>query len=376
MIEIKEVITRKEKKIFAGYPLILYKDCPYFVPSLFGDEMAILNPKKNYNLATNKCKAFLAYKDGKLVGRIAGLINYKDNELTGKNFIRFSRFDCIDDLEVFSALIGAVEKFGKENGMNIIHGPWGFNDTDREGMLTYGFNERSTYATYYNYPYCHENMEKLGFADESKWIERNFEIPKEMDAKVDRISNKLMEKYQFVDLVKVMPISKIVKQYGSKFFETFNEAYCKLDGFTPVVGKAQKNVLKQFATIINRRYASILLDKEGDIAGFGIVLPSICDALIKSKGKLFPFGFIRVLRAINKPKELECALIAVKEKYKNSGVNAIIINNIGKNIIADKIERIESNPMLEHNYNIQAQWKFVGNEIIKRRQTYQKEIIY
>ena len=375
MIEIKEVITRKEKKIFAGYPLILYKDCPYFVPSLFGDEMAILNPKKNFNLATNKCKAFLAYKDGKLVGRIAGLINYKDNELAGKNFIRFSRFDCIDDLEVFSALIGAVEKFGKENGMNIIHGPWGFNDTDREGMLTYGFNERSTYATYYNYPYCHENMEKLGFADESKWIERNFEIPKEMDAKVDRISNKLMEKYQFVDLVKVMPISKIVKQYGSKFFETFNEAYGKLDGFTPVVGKAQKNVLKQFATIINRRYASILLDKEGDIAGFGIVLPSICDALIKSKGKLLPFGFIRVLRAINKPKELECALIAVKEKYKNSGVNAIIINNIGKNIIADKIERIESNPMLEHNYNIQAQWKFVGNEIIKRRQTYQKEII-
>lgn len=375
MIEIKEVITRKEKKIFAGYPLILYKDCPYFVPSLFGDEMAILNPKKNFNLATNKCKAFLAYKDGKLVGRIAGLINYKDNELTEKNFIRFSRFDCIDDLEVFSALIGAVEKFGKENGMNIIHGPWGFNDTDREGMLTYGFNERSTYATYYNYPYCHENMEKLGFADESKWIERNFEIPKEMDAKVDRISNKLMEKFQFVDLVKVMPISKIVKQYGSKFFETFNEAYGKLDGFTPVVGKAQKNVLKQFATIINRRYASILLDKEGDIAGFGIVLPSICDALIKSKGKLFPFGFIRVLRAINKPKELECALIAVKEKYKNSGVNAIIINNIGKNIIADKIERIESNPMLEHNYNIQAQWKFVGNEIIKRRQTYQKEII-
>lgn len=375
MIEIKEVITRKEKKIFAGYPLILYKDCPYFVPSLFGDEMAILNPKKNFNLATNKCKAFLAYKDGKLVGRIAGLINYKDNELTEKNFIRFSRFDCIDDLEVFSALIGAVEKFGKENGMNIIHGPWGFNDTDREGMLTYGFNERSTYATYYNYPYCHENMEKLGFADESKWIERNFEIPKEMDAKVDRISNKLMEKFQFVDLVKVMPISKIVKQYGSKFFETFNEAYGKLDGFTPVVGKAQKNVLKQFATIINRKYASILLDKEGDIAGFGIVLPSICDALIKSKGKLFPFGFIRVLRAINKPKELECALIAVKEKYKNSGVNAIIINNIGKNIIADKIERIESNPMLEHNYNIQAQWKFVGNEIIKRRQTYQKEII-
>ena len=143
MIEIKELKTKKDLKTFAAYPVKLYKGCPYYVPSLRSDELDTFNPKKNFSLKVNKIKGFLAYKDGKVVGRIAGLINYKDNQLQGKKMVRFSRFECIDDIEVFKALIGAVEKFGHENGMEIIHGPWGFNDTDREGLLTYGFNERA-----------------------------------------------------------------------------------------------------------------------------------------------------------------------------------------------------------------------------------------
>ena len=145
MIEIKEVKTKSDLRKFAKYPVELYKDCPYYVPSLRSDEYATFNPKKNFSLKNNEIKGFLAYKDGKLVGRIAGLINRKDNELTGKKFVRFSRFECIDDLEVFKALLGAVATFGKEHGMEIMHGPWGFNDTDREGILTYGFDRRSTY---------------------------------------------------------------------------------------------------------------------------------------------------------------------------------------------------------------------------------------
>ena len=156
MIQIKEVTTKKDLKLFATYPLVLYKDCPYYVPSLRSDEMNTFNPEKNFSLKHCDCKGYLAYKDGELVGRIAGLISYSDNKITGKKNIRFSRFECIDDIEVFKALIGAVEKFGKDKGMEIIHGPWGFNDTDREGMLTYGFNERSTYATNYYYPYFSE----------------------------------------------------------------------------------------------------------------------------------------------------------------------------------------------------------------------------
>ena len=374
MVEIKEVKTKRELKKFAKYPVELYKDCPYYVPSLYSDELATFNPKKNFSLRGNECKGFLCYKDGKLVGRIAGLINRKDNELTGKKYIRFSRLDCIDDKEVFDALIGAVEKFGKEYGMDTIHGPWGFNDTDREGMLTYGFDKRSTYATNYYYPYFAERMKEMGFNDESKWIEKRFTIPDVPYERIIAISERLKNKLNVFEVLDKMPIKKVVKIYGKEFFETMNDAYSALDGYVPIVGEAQKNVLKQFATIINPRYSSILIDKDGKVAAFGIVLPSIADALIKSRGRLFPTGFIGVLKSIKKPKELEMALIGVKSEYKNTGINSIIISRIMKNVIDDKIESIESNVMLEHNYNIQNQWKFADSEIIKRRQTYVKEI--
>ncbi|MBQ6980657.1 MAG: hypothetical protein IJQ07_08505 [Clostridia bacterium] len=374
MVEIKEVKTKKDLKKFAKYPVKLYKDCPYYVPSIRSDELNTFNPKKNFNLRGNECKGFLCYKDGKLVGRIAGLINRKDNELTGKKYIRFSRLDCIDDDEVFNALIGSVEKFGKGYGMDTIHGPWGFNDTDREGMLTYGFDKRSTYATNYYYPYFAEHMSKMGFNDESKWIEKRFTIPKTPYERIVAISERLKKKLKVVEILDQMPIKKVVKKYGKEFFETMNDAYSELDGYVPIEGEAQKNVLKQFATIINPRYSSILIDENGKVAAFGIVLPSIADALIKSRGRLFPTGFIGVLKSIKRPKELEMALIGVKSEYKNTGINSIIISRIMKNVIDDDIEDIESNVMLEHNYNIQNQWKFADSEIIKRRQTYVKEI--
>ena len=375
MIEIKEVKSKRDLKKFAAYPVKLYKRCPYYVPSLRSDELNTFNPKKNFSLKGNECRGYLCYKDGKLVGRIAGLINRKDNELTGRKYIRFSRLDCIDDKEVFSALFSAVENFGKEFGMDTIHGPWGFNDTDREGMLTEGFDKRSTYATNYYYPYFSERMREMGFTDESKWIERMFTIPKTPYERITSICEKLKSKLKVKEILDEMSIKKVVKVYGKEFFETMNDAYSHLDGYVPIVGDAQKNVLKQFATIINPRYSSILIDEQGRVAAFGIVLPSIAEPLIKHGGKLFPTGFIGVLKAIRKPKELEMALIGVRNEYKNTGINSIIISRIMKNVIDDGIVHIESNPMLETNYNIQSQWKFAENEIIKRRQTYVKPIV-
>ncbi len=374
MIEIKEVVNKKHIKLFATYPLKLYKDCPYYVPSLRSDEMDTFNPKKNFSLKNNICKGFLAYKDGELVGRIVGMINLEDNRLTGKKFIRFSRFECIDDMEVFKALLGAVETFGREHGMENIHGPWGFNDTDREGMLTYGFNERSTYATNYYYPYFSRKMVELGFEDESKWVEFRFNIPEEHDKRIENIAEKVKKKLKVVDLADTMSVREIVTKYGDKFFETFNSSYSKLDGFVPVEEEAKKNVLKQFATIVNPKYFSFVVDEKGEVAAFGIVLPSICNPLIKNRGRLFPTGFIGLLRSIKSPKELEMALIGVKEEYKNSGINAIVISRIMKNVVYNGIEEIQSNPMLETNLNILQQWKFAESEVVKRRQTYKKAI--
>ncbi len=374
MIEIKEVLTKDDLKKFAGYPVKLYKDCPYYVPTMRSDEMNTFNPKKNFSLKHNEAKGFLCFKDGELVGRIAGIINHRYNEISGKKYIRFSRLECIDDIEVFKALLGSVEKWGKQKGMEIIHGPWGFNDTDREGMLTYGFDVRSTYATNYYYPYFSKRMEELGFSDESKWVEFSFDIPDKPDERMDRLASKIKAKYGLVDVAETMSVKEILNKYGSKMFETLTEAYGRLDGYVPIEGEERQNVLDQFATIVNTRYISFLIDKNDDVAGFGVVLPSIAKPMIKHKGKLFPTGFIGVLKSIKSPKELEMALIGVKQSYKNSGINAIVISRILNNIVEDNVQLIESNPMLEHNKNIQNQWKFASSTISKKRQTYQKEI--
>ncbi len=374
MLEIREIKTKKDLKLFAEFPVKLYKDCPYYVPSMRSDEINAFNPKKNHSLAHNDVKGFLCFKDGELVGRIAGLINYKYNEISGKKYIRFSRFECIDDIEVFKALLGAVEKYGRDMGMEIIHGPWGFNDTDREGMLTYGFDVRSTYATNYSYPYFYQKMEELGFDDESKWVEFKFNIPEKHDERMDRLAEKIKAKYNLHDAADTMSVKEILKIYGDKMFDTLTEAYGHLDGYVPIVGEERQNVLDQFASIVNTRYISFIIDQNDDVAGFGVVLPSIAKPMIKHKGKLFPTGFIGVLKSINSPKELEMALIGVKHSYKNTGINALIISRILNNIIDDNVELIESNPMLEHNKNIQNQWKFVDSVISKKRQTYQKAI--
>ncbi len=375
MIDIVEVKTKKQLKAFASYPLKLYKDCPYYVPSLRSDEMNTFNPKKNFSLKNCSAKGFLAYKDGELVGRIAGLINYGYNDITGKKYIRFSRFECIDDLEVFKALLNAVEKFGAENGMEIIHGPWGFNDTDREGMLTDGFDRVSTYATNYYYPYFSQNMVKLGYEDESKWLERKFKITPDAIDRMKTLGDKLKKRLEIVDVAESMSVKQILSHYGDKLLETITESYQHLDGYVPISAEEWKNVLSQFATIVNKKYISILIDKKGDVAGFGIVLPSIRDALKKHKGKLFPIGFISVLKSIAKPKALEMALLGVKKEYQNSGLTSIIVARILKNMVDNKIDDVESNPMLESNYNIQQTWKFIENEVIKHRQTYKKDIV-
>ena len=374
MIQIVEVKTKKQIKEFASFPIKLYKDCPYYVPSILSDEISIFNPKKNFRLETNVLKAFLAYKDGVLVGRIAGLINTEHNKITGKNYVRFSRLDAIDDQQVFESLLNAVIEFGKSYGMQYIHGPWGFTDQDREGMLTFGFDERSTYSTAYSYEYYVKHMKSLGYEDQSKWLEFKFTIPKNPYDRINGISHKLKEKHQLTELFEVLPLRKIIKQYGHKLFDVINETYGNLDGYVPVVGKSVDNVLSQFATIVNTRYVSILVDKNDQIVAYGIVLPSIADALIKCKGKLFPFGFIRVLKSIKKPKQLEMGLIGVKKEYLNTGLNSIVISRIMNNIVEDNIELIESNAMLETNYNILQQWKFAESVVHKKRQTFIKEI--
>ena len=374
MIIVQEVKTKKGMRTFADYPFRLYKDNPCYVPSFRSDEEKIADPKKNPNLEDCEIRCFLAYKDGRLAGRIAGIIQKKYNKVSGRRCIRFSRFDCIDDEQVAAALLKAVEDYGREKGMDTIHGPWGFNDQDREGLLTYGFDRRATYCTNYNYPYYEKLVKSQGFTDESEWLEYDFVIPDKVDERIARIADRLKDKFKVREVADDGPMRKLIKIYGRRAIALVNEAYASLDCYVAVEGRAVDAVLDQFATVINTRYFSLLVNEKDEVVGMAVMLPSLCEAIKKSDGRLFPFGFIRVLKAIKKPKELEMALIAVRPDYQKTGINSLMISRIMKNLLEDKIEKVESNPELVSNTAVQSQWSSMEKKIIKRRKCFTKSI--
>ena len=377
MITVKEVLTKKEWKDFATFPVKLYKDNPYYVPSFIDDEMNITNLKKNPPAENCLVKAFLAYKDGILAGRIAGIVVTKSNELFNEKAIRFSRFDFIEDIEVAKALLDAVKNYGKSLGMTRMHGPWGFNDTDREGMLIQGFDQNGSYATYYNYPYYPEFMKALNYKDESIWVEEKLNPPKkgsEYYEKLIKLGNYVKKKYQLTDITEIYPVKKYVKLYGDKFFDCFNEAYKILDMFVEISGEAKQRVLDQFASIINPRYVSILVNKEDKVVAFTIVLPAIGDAIKKHGGKGNIFALLDVLKLIKKPKAVELTLTAVHPDYKNFGLTSACMSKIIQNLDKDGIEYLYADPTLETNTAVRAQYDGLGSEIIKRRQTFTIDI--
>lgn len=374
MINITEVRTASQRRAFARFPLKLYKDCPYYVPSVYADEKNITLPQKNPSLATCEIRCFLAEKDGKIVGRAAGIIQKKYNEIAGRKCIRFSRFDCIDDADVAKALLNAVESFGRERGMDTIHGPWGFNDQDREGMLTYGFERRATYATNYNYPYYEKLVRDLGFTDESEWVEYAFKVPEKVDERIAHVASFIQRKLDLKEIAGTAPMRKLIPAYGPKALAMVNQAYAALDCYVPVEGKVVDAVLQQFATVINPRYFSLLTDKNDEVVAMAVMLPSICAPLQKSGGRMTPLTILRLLRAIAKPKELEMVLIAVRPDYQKKGLNSIMISRILQNIIDDKIEKVESNPELVTNTAVQEQWEVLERYIVKRRKCFTKPI--
>ena len=371
MIEIIEATSKKQMKLFATFPVKLYKNCKYYVPSIVEDEMVIQDASKNLSKGTSDCKCFLAYKDGKLVGRICGIINHESNKKFNEKCIRFNRIDFIDDIEVAKALINAVMSYGKENGLETIHGPWGFNDTDREGMLTEGFDKISNYATNYSYPYYIKIMEDLGFVKESEWVEFQFDI-NHTDPRFHEVAEQLrLQGYR--DLCDSMPVKKIIKEYGTRFFECYNRSYAALDNFIPVEGESIKATLKQFGTILNRNYFSVIVDKTDNVVAFGVGLPYIGKVLRNAKGRML-WAAIPLLLTIKNPKAVELALIGVDPIYRNYGIHALVVDRFINSFKKHKITEILMDPVLTTNSKMLQTWKGMEKTIRQRRQTFKRPI--
>jgi hypothetical protein len=371
-IEIKEVKSKGDLTKFIKYPFKLYKGNNYWVPPLIFDDVKTLSKDKNPAFEFCDARYWLAYKDGKIVGRIAGIINNKFNELWNQKAIRFGWIDFDDDPKIAKLLMAEVEKWGKEKGLEYIHGPLGFTDFDPEGLLIEGFEELSTFGAIYNYPYYQKHIEGLKFEKDADWIEFSVKAPTEPNEKVARIAGVVAQRNKLSTL-KVTK-AKDLLPYAKEIFVVINEAYKHLYGFVPLTEKQMDLYVKAYFGFIKPGYVPVILDENGRVAAFGITMPSLSKAMQKANGRLFPFGFIHILNAMRKCKDADLYLTAVRKDLQEKGVNALLINEVSKVFINNKINLVETNRELEENYKIQAQWRFYDARQHKRRRCYKKNL--
>ena len=369
-IVIKKVEDRRDLKRFISFPYKLYAGNKYWAPPLRFDEMNTLRRDKNPAFEFCEVKYWLAYKDEKIVGRIAGIINWRYIEKWQNRYARFGWIDFIDDEDVSKALIETVEKWAKEKGMEAVHGPLGFTDLDYEGMLIEGFEELGTMATIYNYSYYPKHLEKYGYTKDIDWIEFEIKAPQEVPEKIDRVANIALEKNN-LRVLKVKK-SKELLPYAKDMFNVLNVAYRDIFGFVPLTDKQVDLYVKQYLGFIRPDYISIVLDSNDKVAAFAITMPSLSKALQKSNGRLFPFGFIYLLKAMKKNNLIDLYLIGVLPEYQGKGVNGILIKELTKIFISKNIVKAETNVELENNYKVQAQWKLFEKRQHKRRRCYIK----
>ena len=371
MLQILEVKDKKQLKEFVNFQYNLYKGNEFYVPSIRGNVLSTFDKDKNPAFEFCDVKMWIAIKNGETVGRIAGIINRKYNEITSENYIRFGWLDFKDDKEVLSSLLKKVEDWGKEEKLEKIHGPIGMTNFDPCGLLVDGFTETATASSIYNYPYYGKYIEELGFAKENDWIEFKIPVPEKTPEQLNRIATIVKKKY---NLTVVQPEkSEDLLKYGKQVFELMNEAYKGLYIVLEFNDKQIDYYVKKYLPSLPPKYVSIVLQGD-ELVAFGISMPSISKALQKSNGRLFPFGFIRILRALKRNKVMDLMLIAVKPELQNKGINSIMFDELIPKYIENGIEYVETNSEMENNMKVQSQWKFFEPKLTKRKRSYVRQI--
>ena len=373
-IVIKEVTGKKELRQFVRFNIDLYKGNPYHVPSLIYDEMMTLDRKQNPAFEVCDAIYFLAYKGDRIVGRIAGIINRRSNEVWNQKRARFGFVDFIDDDEVVDALFNAVRQWAKQQGMEELCGPMGFTDLDHEGMLVHGFDQLGTMATIYNHPYYPQQLERMGFVKDQDWHEFKVYVPDCVPEKHLRIGEIVKRKYG-LKVVKCKN-KKEVMPYARPLFETLNISYAPLYGFSPLTDKQIDYYINMYIPMLRLDLLTLIVREEDNaVVGFGISIPSLSRALQKSKGQLWPFGWFHLLKALrSKPEIVDLYLMGVLPEYQSKGVNALLFNDLIPIYKSLGVVYAESNPELESNNAVQAQWDYFQREHHKTRRVFIQQL--
>lgn len=372
-VTIKQVSSKSELKKFIWFGINMYKDCPYAAPPLMLDDY--MNLAKGKNPALDFCETayFLAFKDNKIVGRIAGIINPVANDTWNQKNARFGWVDFIDDPMVSKALFQAVEEWAKSLGMNHIHGPLGFTDFDNEGALIYGYDQMGTLATIYNYPYYIQHYENLGFEKEADWNEYLITIPEVFPERYMRIAEIVKKKYNLRSL-KFKTKKELVDNYAVKLFNLLNESYKHLFGFTKLNEAQIYYYIKLYFSFFRLDTIAVIVNPKDEVVALGIGMPSFTKALQKAKGKLFPIGWYYMLNALNKNDLIDLYLLSVHPDYQNKGINSIVFSELMPNAVKNGYKFAESNPELITNIKMSSHWDEFEHVNHKRRRAYSKSI--
>ncbi|GAB1484873.1 hypothetical protein MASR2M78_36910 [Treponema sp.] len=373
-IAVRRVTSLSELKTFVRFPVDLYRAEPHYVPTLFIDELNTLRRDKNPAFEFCEADYFLAFIDNKIVGRIAVFVNQRSEEKWGKHWARFGWIDFIEDIEVAKELLSTAEEWARERACVALHGPLGFTDMDREGMLVEGFDEVATLATIYNKKYYSEYLEQLGYKKDADWVEYRIVCPTEIPEKVRRVQD-LIAKRSGVRIYPWRTKKELVERFGKQIFNLLDEAYAKLYGTTPLSERQVQSYIDQYLGFVDPRFTKIILDTEEKLIGFAISMPSLSEALIRCRGRLFPFGWYHLLRALKNPKLIDLYLVAVKEEYQARGVVALLMGALIQSTVDAGVRLAESNPELETNIEVQSLWKGYERHQHKRRRVYLKELI-
>lgn len=367
-IEVRQVKTKRDKKKFFKFVQDLYRKSPHACCNLYADEYAEFDPEINDAFRFADCKMFLAFKDGKVAGRIAAIWHRGVNEKFGYKQVRFTRFDVIDDFEVTKALFAEVYKWAKELGMDEIIGPMSFSDLNEEGMLIDGFDRDSNYIEIYNYPYYVEHMEKLGAYKVVDWNCYVIKAPKEIEPRMKRLSQAVMDRYgyEILDVAYYLKHDKKkLKAYIMQALDVMDRAFAHLYGVSPVNEKQKRREMETILTVLKPELATVVL-KDDKVVAYGFCMPSMKDVLQKGRGHIFPRGLIPYIKAMKHPKVADLLQMAIDPDHNNKGISAIIITHCLEGIISLGIETLEAGPELEENHHIQNLWKSFDAELAKR----------
>lgn len=372
MITIKEATSKSDLKKFITFPFTLYKDCEYWVPSLIKDEIETLDRDKNPVFKNADAWYYLAYKEGKIVGRIAVILNHLEVDEIGKKKVRFGWLDMVDDLEVTKALLEKAYEKGREHSLEYAEGPVGFGNMEKAGILTMGFDKLNTMITWYHYPYYAKHLEELGYEKQATWVEYSLKIPDSIFEKVAKFSKIVRERYN-LSVIRFKN-KKAILPYVDEMFGLLNKTYNTLQTFVPIQQYQIDYYKKKYFSFIHPDYICCIKDEQGKLIAFSIVMPSFSKALKKANGKLFPIGWSYILQAQKKNDTAAFYLIGIDPEYQGKGVTAIIFEEMQHLFNSKGIHTVETNPELKENTAVQLLWKDYNPVQHKERSTFRKDI--